>query len=156
MKHIKSLILGILGVLLVASQVFATGTYSMGNPSYVKVEGSIKRVVLPLTMTADSSASFAAYTLNPSTYGIEGWYLYKVETDPGSTGPTNGAWDLDITDANGFVVSRNLVDDRSSTATQEVIFSSGYPIILGSWIVSVGDNAVNSASVVIYFTFVSN
>jgi hypothetical protein len=143
---------------------YALGTATLGNVEKVFVDGKAQRVIIPITFTADGAALEATYTLNPDTVvpgglSIKGWYLLLVETDPGGTGPTNGAWDLDITNANGFLVSQNLIDDRSSTATQQVKGSTiGYAtgMITNSWSITIGDNAVNNAVAVVYLTFVSN
>lgn len=162
MKRFAAL-LAVLAVLVCSAPVFAVGTITASAPQYVVVGNAVQRVIITLTCTADASAAtYPTYTITPSAYpgagknGILGWYLYKVETDPGGTGPTNGAWDLDITDARGFVVTRNLVDDRSSTATQQTIFTSGFPVIEDAWSVSIADNAVNSAVVVVRLTFTAN
>jgi hypothetical protein len=159
----RSILLLVLLMLFWPLSAFATGVTSQSHYPLIKVSEVYQRCVVVLVFTADGSASFASSTIAPSSFtdidpvnGIKGWYLYKVETVPGATGPTNGAWDLDITDANSYVVTRTLVDDRSSTATQEVILSSGYPMILDTWTVSIGDNAVNSAVVTVYLTFVAN
>lgn len=143
--------------LFLVAIAFAAGTTTLGTTESIKdISGRYNRRVIPITFTADGAASFANYTFNPATHNVKGWYLYSIKTDPGSTGPTNGAWDLDITDAQGLLVSRNLIDDRSSTATQEVIFTSGYPMATSTWTISIGDNAVNNASVTIYLTFTDN
>jgi len=127
-----------------------------GTPDYSIIGGTRQRVVIPITCTA-VAAAFGTLTINPTTYGIEGWYLWLVETDPGTTGPTNGAWDLDITSAHGFVESQALIDDRSSTLTQQVKGATlGSPQFLNSWTISIGDNAVNNAVVVVYLTFTAN
>lgn len=155
MKRSISTVLGLL-ILLSPLFVFAAATAVIGTVEKVVIDGKVQRIVIPITFTAHTDASETTFSLNPDTYKIKGWYLYKVQTDPGATGPTNGAWDFDITDAKGEVLSRNLVDDRSSTATQTVYFTSGYPQILDTWTLSIGDNAVNSAVVVVYLTFVMN
>jgi hypothetical protein len=151
----------ILASLLCITQVFA-GTAVRGTPEYYSTSGQIDKVMIPIVFTAITDATIPSYTLNPTTYtnihstnGLKGFYLYKVKTVPGSTGPSNGAWDLDITEANGFQVSRNSFDDRSSTTTQETL-PSVYPIIENTWTVSIGDNVVNAASVTVYLTFVAN
>jgi hypothetical protein len=154
----------ILSLLLLLSLVFPAVSFAVDASAVLGTvqrfkdpEGRYYRTIIPITFTANSgTATMATYTLSPSTHNIQGWYLYKVQTDPGSTGPSNGLWDLDITDAKGEVVSRNLADDRSSTLTQTVYFVSGYPQIEDSWSVTIGDNAVNSGVAVVYLTFVSN
>lgn len=158
MRRVKSIILFTLLALLFPVFTFAAGTAVISTPTYLKgTDGAYNRCVVPITFTADGSAGEGTATLNPVTYGIRGWYLWLVETDPGTPGPTNGAWDLDITNANSFLVSQNLIDDRSSSATQQVKGTTlGYPMITNTWSITIGDNAVNNAVAVVYLTFVSN
>ncbi len=136
--------------------VFAAGTVTGPVIKRVQVDGRVQRVTLTYTFTADGEAAMASTTLDPATYGITGWYLYKIKTTPGTPGATNGAWDFDATDVDSFVQTRNLIDDRSSTASQEIIFNSGYPMILSTWTLSIGDNAVNNAVETIELTFTLN
>lgn len=145
--------------LLIPALAFAAGQVTTpGTPVISHVSGQADRVRIPITFTADDgTAAITSYVLQPDVYGIMGYYLYSVEVNPGATGPTNGAWDLDITDADGFVVSRNAIDDQSSTATNIIIMGPyGFPNIETDWTISIGDNAVNSANVVVYLTFTSN
>lgn len=155
MKRFLSLIIAGLLILLPLT-VYAAATATVGAVERIVKDGSTFDIVIPVTFTAHTDAGETTYSLNPDTYKIKGWYLYSVQTKPGTPGPTNGAWDFDITDARSEVVSRNLVDDRSSTATQTVYFTSGFPKIMGTWTLSIGDNAVNSAVVTVYLTFVKN
>lgn len=153
MKRIYAILL-CLSCLLYAVPTFATGTNSMVLSKRIEVQGQ-KRIILILTMTADGSASFANYALNPVTYGLEGWYLESVETDPG-TAPTT-LYDMTISDAYGYDVAGGLLTNRSATVTEKVYMGSvGEPIITGSWTVAIANNAVNNAVVVVVFVFKSN
>jgi hypothetical protein len=148
-------------LLLLLSLLLPTLSFAAGQATTIGTINRFSRpdgynfvTIIPITFVADNgTAAFATTTINPTTYKIEGWYLYKVKTDPGATGPSNGAWDLDITDAEGYLISQNLVDNRSSTTTQEVKFTSGFPTIDSTWTLSIADNVVNSASVVVYLHF---
>lgn len=143
--------------LLFPSVVFAAGASTTAAVTRFEIDDVNRRTVVAVTFTADDgTAAVTSLTLNPYAANIEGWYLESVQTDPGATGPTNGAWDVDLTDAYGYVVTRTLVDDRSSTATQKVYFASSAPQIQGNWTFSVGDNAVLSATAVVYLTFVDS
>ena len=116
------------------------------------------RMVLKITATADDgTGAFNTIALDPGGLGILGWYILEVDIKPGSTGPTNGAWDLDVTDANAWLVSQNLMDNLASSGTQHFKGGAfGYPMIKNTWTLSIGDNVVNSAVAVIYLTFASN
>jgi len=157
-KMKRSLTLILAGLLIFAPLcAFAAGTAALGAPERIQIDGRVQQVIIPITFTADGAAAEATYTLNPDTFRIKGWYLLDVRTDPGTTGPTNGAWDLDITDANGWLVSQNLIDDRSSTATQRVTGGAlKYPTIWNNWSITIGDNAVNNAVATVYLIFRSN
>lgn len=85
--------------------------------------------------------------------GFEGWKLHKVVTNPGATGPTNGAWDIAVRE-NGFDLLGGSGADRSSTLTQQVFAlpdSTSYlpPLITDTITAEVGSNAVVDATAVI-------
>jgi hypothetical protein len=154
----------ILAWLLFLSLVFPAVSFAVDASAtlgtierFKNADGKYVMAVVPITFTANSgTAAEATYSLVPASHNISGWYLLDVYTDPGSTGPSNGLWDLDITNAAGFLVSQNLIDDRSSTATQRVAgVSLGYPSIWSTWSITIGDNAVNSAVAIVYLIFVA-
>ncbi len=162
MKKILSLLL--LAFFLCTTTAWAA-TFIRGTVKYGSTEGKLNRIRIPLTATTTAgTATFTTYVLDPASFtnvhsltGITGWYPYSIEINPASTGPTNGAWDLDITDAEGSLISQNHMDDLSSSATTIYYFGSHiYPQIWDSWTFSVGDNATNDAGFTAYVVFVSN
>ena len=146
----------ILGLVLCPVLSFAVGTTTVTTPQKIQVLGNQKKVVT-VTITADASTgAIANGTLNAATLGLEGWYLYTVETDPGSTAP-QALYDLVINDANGFDVAGGLLANRSATVTELVNIgtaSHGFPVMRGNWTIVGTGNNVNNATVVLYLTFV--
>lgn len=159
MKRLSRFILYvILGLFLVCpSFSLAAGTVTATDTRRISVSGTIQRTVVTLTCTADASAAtFPSFTLNPATYGITGWYLYSVETNPGTTAPTDD-YDIAITDADGFDVAGGLLANRDTANTEKVYLGSvGYPVIDGSWTLAITGNSINSAVIVIRLTFTAN
>lgn len=157
----KKFLLAILLLLAMAGSVWAAGASTTMSHTAYSVNDEFKRCVVTLTFTADdTTAAFTSYVLAPTAltkvhanFGIQGWYLWKVRVNPGSTGPTNGAWDLDITNTSGYLVSRNLLDDQSATVTNEATIVAPFD---ETWTVSIADNAVNSATVVVKLIFLSD
>lgn len=157
MKRLLSLILLaiFMQVCFIPSSYAVDATATLGTVlRYKDIEGRNNRTVIPITFTANSgTAAMATYSLVPATHNIQGWYLWKVIVDPGTTGPTNGAYDVTITDANSYVVSRNKLDNLSSTTTAEVFILD---LILDTWSITITDNAVNSGQAVVKLIFVDN
>lgn len=126
MKKLLSSLIIIVAVLL-AGQVWATGAcVQTGNTETIRVNGEPVRKVITFTCTSDGSG-IAAYTFTPATFGVRGWYLYAVSTDPdGTSAPTNS---YDITFVRGGEdIAGSLLIDRSSTLTQTVAIA---PTTLG-------------------------
>lgn len=105
-------ILLVLAFVLFASSVWAAGSCVVTSTSNLN---RYDRVEVVLTCTGDGSIS--AYSFLPANFGVKGWFLYSITTDPG-TAPTA---DYDITMVvNGEDVAGGLLADRSATATQTV------------------------------------
>ena len=107
-------------------QVWATGACVHTSTDTITVLNENQRKVVTLTCTSDGSG-IAAYTFTPATFGVRGWYLYAVSTDPdGTSAPTNS---YDITCLRGGEdICGTLLGDRSSTLTQTVAMA---PTTLG-------------------------
>lgn len=161
MKNLKRLfVLLVLGLSMFCPVILhAAGEIKPTGPeTRVKIDGRDQRVVLTLTCIADASTgSFGTFSLDPSAYSIKGWYLFDIYIKPGTTGPTNGAWDLIITDGGGWIVSQDQANDLSSTAIHRLKGSLlGFPTILNNWTFSITGNSVNSATATIILIFTSN
>lgn len=150
MKKIMVVLIG-LALVCTTSLVWAAAG-SWGTVSYSgtgsETIGNFKWIQWTFTASADNAT---IPTLTPSATDLKymkGFYLYAIETNPGSTGPTNGAWDVVVTDAQGLATT---VSDRSSTATQ-ISYAPGsgyYPFEGKAVTIDITDNAVNSASAVV-------
>lgn len=119
-------------------------------------------------MILEFTANTADHTIPDYTFSaadlafVQGLYLYFIQTNPGATGPTNGAWDVTIKDANGYEILGNAADNLSSTDTQTKfpLFDGAnisYPIMAStSYTITIEGNAVNSANAVIELYFVGS
>lgn len=164
MKKILSLLVVVLVLVITLTltanvSVSSAGGSVLSSDNYkIRIAGKDQRAVFTYTLQADASdASFPAIALSPAAPGITGWYLNDVEVVPGSyngVGPTNGAWDIDITNANGGLISDNQLDDLSSTVVPTPV--SIIEMIRDNWTIAIADNAVNSATVTIRLTFTEN
>jgi hypothetical protein len=136
----------------------AAGTVTVSGQD-LRVMGEVQRRVVTLSWTADASAATVPDTaIDSSTYGFTGWYLYSVETNPGSTAPTANH-DIVINDADGVDIAGGLLMDRHTSTTQLVNIGNavhGYPVVRGNLTVVWTNNAVNSATGTIILTFIPN
>lgn len=156
----KRVVLAAVVILMAASLGYSAETPAVTTYATEKitVDGRPTRVVITASWTAGSLATAPTFTIDPDTYGIRGWYLYSVETDPGTTAPTDN-YDLVINDSNGIDVCWGLLANRSTSATQQVnCATSGhsYPVVRSTLTPVLTNNSVNSATGVIIFTFVAN
>lgn len=137
-----------------AAEVPGTATYTVNT--YI-IDGSRARVVVTIAWTTGDAGTGPTMTIVPATYRVEGYYLYSVETDPGSSAPTDN-YDIVINDANGLDICWGLLADRDTTNT-EIAFCAttgkGYPAVMGT-LTPVVTNAGNTTTGQIILTFISN
>jgi len=121
-----------------------TATYKQGD--------HIHRIEFACTADAE------AHTFPDTTlYPIEGWLL-ALETNPGSTAPTN-EYNITLIDAEGHDVLEGVGEDRSESDTQKavIIYSSTdiHPAVdrNDTLTLKIADNSVNSATtkVILYY-----
>jgi hypothetical protein len=147
----KKIILAILVVMVMAPQSWAASSATMSLDASI----SDKRIVTISwiahtdgTFTSVSTDSYYSSAGKTITQEIKGYYLYSVETDPGSTAPQDD-YDITLTDANGLDIAGGLLANRDTTNTEMVnvgTASFGYPVIRGPLTVAISGNNVNSAT----------
>jgi hypothetical protein len=102
---------------------------------------------ITLAVTTHTDGTVTAYALTKKVSGR----LLALETDPGSTAPTDN-YDLTITDANGLDVLQGVGANRHTTTTQmaAIVFSGTSvhpPVAMGDTLtLNVTNNSVNSAT----------
>ena len=150
----KKVLLALAFVVLMASSVMAAGSCVLKSSELVYGNNSIQKKIVKLTCTGDGSIT--AYSFDPGTFGVRGWYLYSVTTDPG-TAPTA---DYDITLlVNGEDIAGGLLGDRSATATQTVAIAPttlGYPILDEAIAITFANNSANPSVIVLTLKFTNN
>ncbi|KKM61690.1 hypothetical protein LCGC14_1529190 [marine sediment metagenome] len=91
---------------------------------------------------------------------IQGWFLHKIIVNPGATAPTVSS-DLTITDKHGIdVLDGNGTDLIHNTdSKQSYAMIDGVPSlqpVVGDYILTITNNAVNSAILIVTLLFVPN
>jgi len=152
MKRI--LFLAVAFVLLACQITLAAGSCVRTSTETVNVLNSGQRKIITLTCTGDGT--IAAYSFNPVTYGVRGWYLYNVTTNPG-TAPTA---DYDITlMVDSEDVAGGLLANRSATATQTVQISPatlGYHMADATMAITFADETASPSVIVMKLRFTAN
>lgn len=93
----KRIIFGfMMGFLLLSISAFGAGSVNCQPQDNINSEGYYEMVC---TATADGSGTFPATSLLPWWPGFKGYYIYELETAPGSVAPSDG---YSITLADGF------------------------------------------------------
>ncbi len=158
MKKFLSAIIVLL-VIGFAGEVFATGACVHTSTEDVNVLGSRQRTYVKLTCTSDGSG-IAAYSLDPATYGIRGWYLYNVTTDPDGTSAPTDNYDITLLTSGGEdITNGTALLNRSTSATQTALISDstrGYHMMDSALAVTFGGITSNPGIIVITFRFTAN
>jgi len=138
------------------------GTITMNIENH-RVFGETTTRELIFTCTADSAAATypatSTGTKTNSTHNrtftehITGWFLQKIIVDPGATAPTVNS-DLTITDSHGIdILDGNGTDLIHNTTSKQSYFMiagvTSLQPILGDLTVTITNNSVNSAIIVI-------
>lgn len=156
----------LLGFLLVLSLVLggvqAANAVSSMTQAF-RCYGNGDTCILTLTWTAHTDGSFTSTAITAATLTkLANYYLYEMETDPGSTAPTD-LYDIVITaSATGYSydVLGGRGANRSTTVTQSVLpantTGSRFVPVNGSdtWTVGISGNSQNGATGVIRLIFV--
>ncbi len=76
----KKVLLALALVVLMASSVWAAGSCVSTSSQLVYGNNSIQKKIVKLTCTGDGSIT--AYSFDPGTFGVRGWYLYSSHDRP--------------------------------------------------------------------------
>jgi hypothetical protein len=143
---ITALILLLMPVLVIAAAPDHTHTVT-------KFMVGEKRMYLhEVTWTADdATAAIADVTIPASDLkNYQGYYLYRVITDPGATAPTDD-YDIVLNDVYSFDVMEGALGNRDTANTETVEVSIP---VYGQLTAVFTNNSVNSATGKIVFLFV--
>lgn len=144
MKKLTTLITGLMflvGILMVCPQAYSSGTATVTLSGKWGSTPAKKRAVT-IAWVDDTSGTTA--TITASSMGIEGWYLYSCETNPGSTAPTDN-YDITISDSDGVDVMFGALANRDTSNSEIAFPASGYPLVAGNLTFSLSGNSVNNA-----------
>lgn len=151
-------ILVLLGLCMVPLTAYGVAGSSTTAVSKITIDKRVERVILTISWTGGTgvdAGTIPNVTITPATYGIEGWYLYSVETNPGSTAPTDN-YDITILDADGKDLCGSLCLNRDVTNTELVLAGLGgfgFPVVRGPLTLVLAGNVVESSTGTIIITF---
>jgi hypothetical protein len=160
MKRLVFALLAFWMLLCIAEVSFAAalGTSSIATET-LSILGKGERKVITITWAGSADdGSMPAVTVSATTYGIKGWYLYTVETNPGS-GPPTASYDIVINDADGVDIAGGKLANRHTTTTELVNIGTathGYPLVRGNLSVVLTGNSQTSATGTIIMIFLAN
>jgi len=155
----RIVILATIVSLLFAGFAFAGGTLVQGIP---KCYGQAQNACI-MTLTWTGSAADGNFTSTAITAAhvdkLSGFYLYQIETDPGSTAPTAN-YDITLTDSTSFDILGGRGNNKSATLTEAAIpansTGSFYPVIMAAetYTLAITGNTAPSSGGVIRLYFV--
>lgn len=100
-----------------ASFSFAAGTVTQALDNYPNANMQV--VTFSWTGDAINGTVPSTVTSDSITNGISGWYVYAIETNPGSVAPTT-LYDIVINDSEGLDISGGMLANRSATVTEKI------------------------------------
>ena len=138
-----------------AGVTWAAGSCVLTSQEQFKVAGAFERKYVTLTCTGDGSIT--AYSFSPVTYGVRGWYLYNVTTNPGTSAPTDN-YDITLV-VDGEDIAGGLLANRSTSATQSVALAPttlGYHMADGTMAITFANNTANPSTIVMTLRFTAH
>lgn len=126
-------------------------TYTIPNYGGNNIIGK----VVTFTWTDKSAADGTAFTTSFDKKELYGWCIYSVETNPGTTAPTDN-YDITMLSEGGIDVlgSQTLNRDEANTEIANIgLQTNGYPVITGALTLTIANNSVNSATGTIKVVF---
>lgn len=153
----KKFLLGLLILFLFPFMAGADSVVTVGDPVFYVVNGEKAVCTITISWTAHTDGTVTATAVPLVTDGLQGWRLYSVETNPGSTGP-QASYDITLVDSQGLDMSAGKLTDLSATATEGKNISSTtliYPVITENFTFTLANNNVNGATGVLILTFVA-
>ncbi len=154
--------IAILLTFITAGVCMAQGQVTVGAPQQILVDQSscaghaadnIKKTIT-ISWRGDLADGTIPATPIPST-GVLGWYLYTVETVPGSTAPTSG-YGITIKNSHGIDLMDGNLANRSASAAQLVNAGAGafgYPLVMGDLTFAITGNSVQNSTGTVILTF---
>lgn len=130
--------------------VFAAGSVTQSLAIYPNTTTS----VLTFSFIGDASNGSVPDTAISAAIldKVEGWYIYMVDTKPGTTAPTT-LYDITIENADGVDLMGGTLANRSATAAERATATidtvkaiTGMPQIVGATTIKVTNQSVASAT----------
>ena len=126
-------------------------TYTIPNYSGNNMIGK----VVTFSWTDKDAADGSPFTTSFDKKELYGWCIYSVETNPGTTAPTDD-YDITMLSEGGIDVlgSQTLNRDEANTEIANIgLQTNGYPVITGALTLTIDNNLVNSATGTIKVVF---
>lgn len=162
MKYFKTIVL--VAVLLLALSGVCSAAGSGWTDFTTTYPGRGEYMSMCATFTADDTNA-SIPTKTPSTAEFDTIYndytlLCYARTDPGATGPTNGAWDVTLVGATtgDTDLTGGSAQNLSSTLGQTVAVKDSNAVVIcrpitENFAITITDNAVNSATAEVCLIF---
>ncbi|MFH2073787.1 MAG: hypothetical protein ABIJ57_00375 [Pseudomonadota bacterium] len=136
MKRLLTLFMALVLMVALSGSASAAGSVTQTLDQYPNANMR----VLTYSWTGDASNGTVPSTATSTaiTNDIAGWYVYAIETNPGTTAPTT-LYDIVINDAESLDISGGMLANRSATVTEKITprLDSTYSIFGGVLVHSV-------------------